>query len=67
MNEFKQKLIHLHHCRGVSWNSIFTILKKDPELHELYQNGIETCLLSQTTKNTLKDDLQSQRYKEYHK
>ena len=43
MNEFKRKLIHLHHCRGASWNNIFTILKKDPELHELYQNGIETC------------------------
>ena len=61
MNEFKQKLIHLHHCRGASWNNIFTILKKDPELHELYRNGIETYLLSQATKNTLKDDLQSQR------
>jgi DNA processing protein len=59
MDEFKQRLIHLHHCRGASWNSIFTILKKDPELHELYQNGMETCLLSEATKNTLKVDLQS--------
>jgi DNA processing protein len=61
MNDFKRKLIHLHHCRGASWNNIFTILKKDPELHELYQNGIETCFLSQATKKTLKDDLQSQK------
>ena len=61
MNEFKQKLIHLHHCRGANWNGIFTILKKDPELHELYRNGIDRCLLSQSTKNTLKDDLQSQK------
>ena len=46
MNEFKQRLIHLHHCRGVNWNSIWTILKKDPDLHQLYQNEIETQLLS---------------------
>ena len=47
MNEFKHRLIHLHHCRGVNWNSIWTILK--------------TQLLSPAIKNTLKDDLQSQR------
>jgi DNA processing protein len=61
MNEFKHRLIHLHHCRGVNWNSIWTILKKDPDLHRLYQNEIETQLLSPAIKNTLKDDLQSQR------
>ncbi|WP_394232544.1 DNA-processing protein DprA [Niallia oryzisoli] len=33
---FKQKLVHLHHCRGASWNSIYTILKKDPQLNSLY-------------------------------
>ena len=32
MNEIKRKLVHLHHCRGASWNSIFSILKKDPEM-----------------------------------
>ena len=62
MNEFKHRLIHLHHCRGVNWNSILTILKKDPDLHRLYQNEIEiSILLSPAIKNTLKDDLQSQR------
>jgi DNA processing protein len=60
MNEIKRKLVHLHHCRGASWNSIFSILKKDPQLHTLYQNGIESCHLSPTIKNTIRYDLQSQ-------
>ena len=61
MNEFKHRLIHLHHCRGINWNSIFTILKRDPELHRLYQNEIESAPLSPSIINTLKADLQSQR------
>ncbi|MBS4189217.1 DNA-processing protein DprA [Bacillus sp. FJAT-49705] len=37
MDEFKLRLTHLHHCRGVGWKTIFQILKGDPELKNLYQ------------------------------
>lgn len=37
MNEFKQKLVLLHHCRGVSWKTIYKLLKTDPELRSLYE------------------------------
>ena len=36
MNEFKIRLVHLHHCRGISWDLIYTILKQDPQLQNLY-------------------------------
>ncbi|MFF2457463.1 DNA-processing protein DprA [Peribacillus simplex] len=32
----KQKLIHLHHCRGAGWKSIQTIMSKDPSLSSLF-------------------------------
>jgi len=36
MEEFKKRLIHLHHCRGITSSIILKILKKDPGLHSLY-------------------------------
>lgn len=40
MEEFKKKLIHLHHCKGIGWNTIFHLLKADPELKNLYKNPL---------------------------
>lgn len=36
MDDFKFKLTHLHHCKGIGWKTIFNILKTDPELRNLY-------------------------------
>ncbi len=41
MNDWKQRLIHLDHCRGVGWQTIFTILKSDPTLELIYQRPIQ--------------------------
>jgi len=40
MNHWKQKLIHLDHCHGVGWQTMFKILKDDPELEQLYDRPI---------------------------
>lgn len=32
----RQRLIHLHHCRGIGWKSIRRILAQDPSLQNLY-------------------------------
>ena len=32
----KEKLIHLHHCRGAGWKTIQTIMSKDPSLSSLF-------------------------------
>lgn len=61
MNKFKQRLIHLHHCQGASWNIIFTILKKDPQLQSLYDNSIKKYIPSPTTANTILHNLQSEK------
>lgn len=37
MEEFKKSLIHLHHCQGITSNTILQILKRDPELKSLYK------------------------------
>jgi DNA processing protein len=36
MSNTRERLIHLHHCRGVSWKVIAGILKIDPSLNSLY-------------------------------
>ncbi|PLR84199.1 DNA-protecting protein DprA [Bacillus canaveralius] len=36
MDDFKLKLIHLHHCRGISWTHIYRLLKTDPDLKSIY-------------------------------
>ena len=59
MNEFKQRLVHLHHCRGVSWNIIYALLKKDPQLKELYNHTILNHISSPTTSKNILDDLHS--------
>ncbi|MGE7760676.1 DNA-processing protein DprA [Peribacillus sp. NPDC097895] len=32
----KEKLIHLHHCRGAGWKTIQTIISNDPSLSSLF-------------------------------
>ncbi|PLT30072.1 DNA-processing protein DprA [Peribacillus deserti] len=39
MEDFKKKLIHLHHCRGIGWKSIHKILTLDPALSGLYDTS----------------------------
>ena len=46
MNEFKIRLVHLHHCRGISWDLIYTILKQDPQLQNLYSHSINRLYFS---------------------
>lgn len=47
MHDFKRRLIHLHHCTGASWKHIFSILKKDPHLNNLYNEQLlKSCLPS---------------------
>ncbi|MFT4413550.1 DNA-processing protein DprA [Fredinandcohnia humi] len=36
MELFREKLIHLHHCRGIGWKSIYQILQHDPTLSSIY-------------------------------
>lgn len=64
MNEFTKRLIHLHHCRGVSWNLIYNILKKDPQLNHLYQQDLRDYISSQSTPKTILDDLQAQKVRD---
>ncbi|MFO1445894.1 DNA-processing protein DprA [Bacillus sp. Bva_UNVM-123] len=45
MDEFTLRLAHLHHCRGISWETIYHILKADPELLNLYKLTHEETLL----------------------
>ncbi|MFC3882586.1 DNA-processing protein DprA [Bacillus songklensis] len=40
-DEFKTRLIHLTHCRGVGWKSILKLLKYDPFLQNLYSLSSE--------------------------
>ncbi|WP_257985891.1 DNA-processing protein DprA [Bacillus sp. M6-12] len=39
--EVRERLIHLHHCRGVGWKSILKLLTKDPQLKDLYSISLE--------------------------
>lgn len=39
MDEFKKRLIHLHHCNGVGWTTIHQLLLKDPTLSTLYDHS----------------------------
>lgn len=41
MDSFKNKLILLHHCRGIGWKSIKSILLNDSELTSLYRKNLK--------------------------
>ncbi|MDQ0217088.1 DNA-protecting protein DprA [Peribacillus cavernae] len=38
----REKLIHLHHCRGIGWKAIRKVLKHDPALTSLYDWPMNT-------------------------
>ncbi|HWO96954.1 MAG TPA: DNA-processing protein DprA [Bacillus sp. (in: firmicutes)] len=62
-DEFKEKLIHLTHCRGVGWKSILKLLQSDPLLQHLYSlssNELQQILQLPTYHlNEFKKDLQT--------
>jgi DNA processing protein len=47
LEELNKKIILLHHCRGISWKTILSILKADPELLSLnpHQKSTKSPLL----------------------
>ncbi len=51
MTNWQQRLVHLDHCRGASWQTISTILQDDPELELLYQREMRywQSILHQST------------------
>ncbi|WP_338452037.1 DNA-processing protein DprA [Niallia oryzisoli] len=61
---FKQKLVHLTLCRGASWDIIYTILKKDPQLSSLYDLHFHSFLSPFKTAASILEDLNSQRIRE---
>ncbi|MBY0120708.1 DNA-processing protein DprA [Bacillus sp. S/N-304-OC-R1] len=71
MDDFKLKLTHLHHCRGIGWKTILNILKADPELRRLYQLSINdsfqtTTTLSSSTLHDLHSNLLLEKIHHYH-
>ncbi|GAE29232.1 DNA-processing protein DprA [Alkalihalobacillus hemicellulosilyticus] len=36
MDDWRNRLIHLHSCRGVTWKLLYYLLKKDPDLKLIY-------------------------------
>lgn len=53
MNRARERLIHLHHCRGIGWKEIYTLLKHDATLEEIYHLSQDSLqkLLHLSTKN----------------
>ncbi|EIJ81512.1 DNA protecting protein DprA [Bacillus methanolicus PB1] len=39
MDNFRNRLIHLHHCRGITWKTIYYFLKQDPQLKSLSKDS----------------------------
>jgi len=40
MVEWKDRLVHLDHCRGMTWKGMYRILKDDPELLKVYTRPV---------------------------
>lgn len=61
MNDFKDRFIHLLHCRGVGWKIVYEILKIDPELRNIYNTSMIPLLshLSPLSYHSLLADLHS--------
>lgn len=56
MDDFKRKLIQLHHSRDVGWKKIYELLKRDPKLDTLTcypqrENSTQSILSSQALKD----------------
>jgi DNA processing protein len=46
LNDFKERLIQLLHYPKITWNTVFSLLKKDPSLSSLFQlqpNDFQSC------------------------
>lgn len=41
MDDFKRKLLLLHHCRGIGWKTIYRIMREDPLLNNLFINNLQ--------------------------
>ncbi|GMB08473.1 DNA processing protein [Thermolongibacillus altinsuensis] len=39
---FRERLIHLHHCRGIGWKSISLLLRSDPSLSSIFHLSYDT-------------------------
>lgn len=62
MDNFKRRLIHLHHCRGIGWKTLLNMLKVDPELKRLYTLSLNDLILHNTntaTASSILHDLHS--------
>jgi DNA processing protein len=61
LDEFRNRLIHQHHCRGIGWKTIYQILKADPELKSLYDypSTHYLPLLPPSARKTFLEDLHS--------
>lgn len=61
--DFTDKIIHLHHCRGVGWQTMKKILLADPSLNTLYTNSFpkwqSTLPISSAKLQTFYQDLHS--------
>lgn len=57
----RKRLIHLHHCRGISWKTIYQLLQIDPTLESFFTKSPDTYVhkLAPTIKTTFMEDLQS--------
>lgn len=52
MNTVRERLIHIHHCRGIGWKGIYTLLKYDPTLKKIYhlsQDSLQKLLHRQVS------------------
>lgn len=58
MEEMKKRLIHLHHCRGIGWKTIYQLLKDDPLLHSIFEKKTFPFLPA-STQEKLSQDLNS--------
>lgn len=63
MDDMKKRLIHLHHCRGVGWKTIYQMFKNDPSLTSFWNVDTIPYLPPSSQKNLL-EDLHSKTIKE---
>ncbi|MGG0718845.1 DNA-processing protein DprA [Robertmurraya massiliosenegalensis] len=55
MDEFKRRLVSLHHCKGIGWKTIYHLLKHDPELSTLFEQKKIPSFTPQVQEKLLQD------------
>lgn len=55
MDEFKRRLVSLHHCKGIGWKTIYQLLKHDPDLSTLFEKKKFPSFLPQLQKKLLEN------------